>query len=56
MSQLSLSEELLRMAVEIEKIGRALYTSLAKRTQDKEIVDKLVYLAGQEKQHEKYLQ
>lgn len=44
---LSLTEELLRLAAEIEENGWNFYSALAKQTQDGDISDKFIYLAAQ---------
>lgn len=48
----SLGEELLQLAIEVEKKGQDFYTTAAKQVKENQVRDKFNYLAKQEKQHE----
>ncbi|MBI2869668.1 MAG: ferritin family protein [Chloroflexi bacterium] len=53
MAQTAITEELLKLSVEIEKNGREFYSQIARRARDGDVKDKFSYLADQEHLHEK---
>jgi rubrerythrin len=52
MPEISISKEILEMAIEIEKNGRAFYESMAKLAKESKVWDTYTYLAAQEQEHE----
>ena len=52
MAKKSIGEEFLELAIEIEKNGRNFYSSIAGKSQDKEVKRVFAQLAEREKEHE----